>query len=244
MTQSIILCVCCAVLRTADKPRTPTQPPVCDGCRERVRGELEALPDAYAQVPSNLEPGRSSGARAIGFESRPPLAVGALNLLGPGALYLSEQGWGETQIGELPPLVLLDQWAANWIDVRDMRETQPDPIMTTLVTWLLLRLDWAMDHHPAIDEFATTLVDIGRSVRTVNRTGERRGEPAGRCPMMQRDETPCGMKLFVDPYLDYITCGRCGTTWNRRKREWMKLRAAQMVIEEAAAARKAAEEAA
>lgn len=234
MTEPTALaCIVCPALYPDRKPRLPTIEPVCDTCRERPRRELLELPDAYAQVARNLQPGRAGAGRAVGYESRLPLNGSALNLVGPGSSWLSEQGWAETQVGELPPLYLLNQWAGDWITVRAMRESLPEATAVALSRWFLDRLDWAMGNHPAIDEFVVDVAGIARSMRSVNRTGEKRGESAGRCPMVTRDDTACGTKLYVDPYMDYITCTRCGTMWDRRKGEWLKLRARQIEMEAA-----------
>lgn len=203
----MILCICCPVLRPAGRPRLPTAPQVCDGCRERLAGDLRALPDAFASV--ELEAIRAGGERhASGFESRPPLNLTALSLLGPGT---------DT------PLARLDSWVQDWAGIR--AETLPVPVVTTVCLWLSTRLPWACDSHPAVDEFAVDLRDLSGALRAF--TGRDRGEPVGRCPRRIGDE-PCNTALYVDPYVDEIQCPRCRQTWKRRAGEWMHLRAQQL----------------
>lgn len=223
------LCIVCPALHPQGQPRHPRTMPVCDGCRAAVLRDLTGLPDGYAQLRGVLAPGQAGKGRgAPGFGSRMPANLGALDLLGPGAPLLSEIGWAETQLGHLPPLVLLDQWAANWVELRDMGESQPNATVVELVAWLVNRLDWALDNHPAVDEFAGDMSVLARSLRIVGQRDEPLGEFAGRCPMVMRDKQRCGTRLYVDPYVDQISCRRCGSTWDRRKGEWVKLRGQQL----------------
>jgi hypothetical protein len=223
-----VLCITCPKLRPADKPRLPNARPVCDGCREHIRRDLRELPDAYAQVADALEPGRHGTQRmSTAFSSRLPTALAALNLLGPGSL---DAPYDRDQIGDHPPLYLLDQWVINWRHTRAMLEHHPPATMTAITTWLLNRLDWALDRHPAADDFAADLTRITRTVRAVTQTGHTRGEDAGLCPATTRDDTRCGTRLRVDPYADVITCGRCGTSWHRRRGDWLRLRGEQLAV--------------
>lgn len=202
-----ILCVTCPVLRPSASPRQPNTPQVCDGCRERLAADLTALPDAYALV--DTETGRGGGElRATGFESRPPLNITALSLLGPGT--------------DTPAYRLL-AWADDWAGYLD--HTPPEPDVTSTCRWLSTRLPWACDQHPAIDEFALDLRDLTGQLRAF--TGRDRGERVGRCPRKLGDQT-CDTPLYVDPYVDQIECARCRMTWKRRAGEWMHLRAQQM----------------
>jgi hypothetical protein len=222
------LCIVCPALHPNGDPHHPNTMPVCDGCRARVHRDLTGLPAAYAALPAMLRAGRVNDGRGAAFGSRLPVNLGALDLLGPGSATLTAIGWAELQIGHLPPLTLLETWAANWIDVRDMGEHQPNATVAELAGWLLVRLEWAMDHHPAVDEFAADIAAVTRSVWVVSQYGRPKGESAGRCPTATRDGPRCNTRLTVDPYVDQISCGKCGSTWDRRKGEWLKLRGQQI----------------
>jgi hypothetical protein len=223
-------CITCPRLRPTHPPRRPNAMPVCDGCRDRVHRELKELTDAYAAIA--LEPGRHGTERmSTAFGPRLPAALGALNLLGPGSLdapYTVDDRGVPDQVGELPALYLLDQWVIDWRHTRDMHEHMPDPTMSAITRWLLDRLDWAFTHHAAVDDFAHDLSRITIAVRAITQTSQYRGEDAGKCPALTRDETPCGTQLRVDPYTDVIACHRCGTSWHRRKGDWLRLRGAQV----------------
>ena len=206
MTDSI-LCVTCPVLRPKGQPREPRTPQVCDGCRDRLANDLSALPAAYAAV--DAEPARgTTEIRSRAFESRPPLNITALSLLGPGT---------ET------PLAILDFWVQDWAGMLEQRI--PDPYVTTLALWLSARLPWACDTHPAVDDFATDVRSITAALRAFE--SKDRGEPVGRCPRQLGDDR-CNTPLYVDPYADHIQCTRCRQTWRRREGEWMHLRAQQL----------------
>jgi hypothetical protein len=180
---------------------------VCKICRDRLRADLAALPDAYALV--DAEPVRGlSEIRSRAFESRPPLNITALSLLGP--------GW------DTPPAVLAT-WAQDWAGY--LEHDQPDNTVTEVCRWLATRLDWACEHHPAIDEFATDLRRLTGELRAF--AGKDRGERVGNCPRSYGDDH-CNTPLYVDPYVDEIECTRCHMKWKRRAGEWMHLRAQQL----------------
>lgn len=228
------LCVVCPVLRPGD-PRIYERANVCDGCRSQVDALLGNVVDDYARLPDALEPGASNGPKVSGTPSRSlGVRLDPLSLLSPaGAAGAITDPYGD-QHGSLPALVVMDQWVPDWIDVRGQGERPPVPTMTELTRWLRNRLEWACDYHPAIDDFAQELSDLSRALASAARTDHGRGEKVGKCPAVMRDDTRCGTALRVDPFVDQIQCGRCGTRWNRRKGEWLKLRAAQLGTGDAA----------
>ncbi len=204
---SSILCLTCAVLRPKGQPRLPKTPQVCNGCRERLATDLAALPDAYAAV--DAEPVRgTSEIRSRAYESRPPLNITALSLLGPGTH---------------TPLATLDFWVQDWAGY--LEQALPDAYVSTMALWLSARLPWACDSHPAIDDFAADLREITGQLRAFE--SKDRGESVGRCPRQMGGER-CNTRLYVDPYVDEIACTRCKQRWKRRAGEWMHLRAQQL----------------
>ena len=220
-------CVLCPVFRPVDKPRLPRFMPCCDSCRTRLRVELAEIPDLYALIPDHLEPETGTGVKVSGTRTPPlPLRLDPLNLLVAGPKRQPVHDLFHDQYGPQPPLVVLDLWVAEWIDTRGQGERQPVPTITTLTGWLLNRLDWALDNHPAVDEFARETHQTLKAIRSVTQS-HRTGASVGTCPSMLRDDTRCDAKLYADPYVDSIACGRCGSTWTRRDSGWLHLAAMQ-----------------
>jgi hypothetical protein len=208
MPADAVLCVVCPVLRPKGTPRKPNNPPVCDGCGKRLEADLNALPASYAAV--DAEPVRGmTEIRSRVFESKPPLNINALSLLGP---------------GEDTPVAVLDFWAQDWAGILD--QPPPAAYVTTMCLWLAARLPWALANHPAIDDFAHSLRELTNALRPYE-GGDDRGEYVGRCPRLLGDDR-CNTPLYVDPYVDQIQCTRCRQQWKRKAGEWMHLRAQQL----------------
>jgi len=239
-------CLICPIYHPTGQPRLPHFPPCCDSCRTRARTELAAIPEAYALMPAAMVPGRGHYERVSGGErAGVPLNVSAVDLsmpARPGSRPLYARGvlgLDSDQVGDLSIPTTLDTWVRDWADLlrptigdRDGRVHLPDANVTSMVAWLLTWLDWALDYHPAIDQFCAEVNESLRSLRGVARAGGYHGEKAGKCPAELRDETRCNTQLYVDPYLDRITCSRCSSAWPRVK--WLALRAAQDEASEAA----------
>lgn len=206
MTEGV-LCITCTVLRSKGTPHQPHVPMCCNWCRTRLETLLAEIPTAYALI--DAEPVRgTSEIRSRAFESRPPLNITALSLLGPGT--------------GTPPAIL-DFWVQDWAG--ELNQQLPDPFVTTMCTWLTARLSWACDSHPAIDEFARNMHELSGQLRPFQSTD--RGERVGRCPRQAGDDR-CNTPLYVDPYVDEIQCTRCKQKWKRKAGEWMHLRAQQL----------------
>lgn len=233
MTELDLPCIVCPVLYPAGKPRMPQWKPVCESCRVRVRRELGEIPEAYARVADNIEAAQvAAGERVSGSRTPPiPVRLDALNLIGPGSEYVTGLAPIQDQIGDPTPVVALERWVRDWMESGAPGQTVPQLYVASLVGWLLVRLDWALDQHPAIDEFASEMNQLLRTLRGVARSGRDRGERVGHCPAELRDGSACGTRLYVDPYADHIQCGRCSSDWPRIK--WLALRAAQDEASEA-----------
>jgi hypothetical protein len=226
-------CVTCAVYRPTQQPRLPNNPHVCDSDRRRLAAELADIPTLHAQLRDHLEPGTGTGVRVSGTRTPPlPVRLDALNLLIAGPVGVTADP-NLDQCGAIPPLVVLDLWVRDWIDVRDRAEHQPIPTVAVLAAWLAVRVEWACDQHPAVDEFAREISQTVRAIRGVIQS-RHTGEPVGRCPMRLRDDSRCDTRLRADPYIDRIVCPRCGTEWDRRLQGWIRLRAEQAGWEMAA----------
>jgi hypothetical protein len=109
----------------------------------------------------------------------------------------------DDQAGELPVASVLDSWARDWQTYRN--ENLPPPTVDRLTRWLSDRLDWAADHHPAIDDFAEELAEQCSLV--YNAAGLRGPQPADMVgvPCRQCDQ----MNLYHWPGSDRVECGSC-----------------------------------
>jgi len=233
MTEPGRVCVLCPILNPDRRPQPPLRPPACEACRIQLNADLAELPKRYATLTLWLEPGRTGGARARGFESRPPVMIAPLSLLGPGTMTPLHRDY---QIGDPPPLITLAWWAADWAIRRGMREHPPTrtATVTDLTRWLRHRLAWAVDNHPSIHGFTRDTRNALRAVRAVADGEHHRPGYAGTCPRpVHRGDTitTCGVLLTVDLAGQTISCPNCGTVWHQRTGGWIDLRAAQRLLE-------------
>jgi hypothetical protein len=117
---------------------------------------------------------------------------------------------GEVLVPLKPVAVVLDSWVRDWIELRAMRETRPQPVVADMRQWLVNRLGWACDHHPAVEEFAgevTSELFALRAVLNVSRRKIRLKEPCPSCGMvlvLARD--PGGGKV--------VECQNCHEAWD------------------------------
>lgn len=226
------LCATCPVLHPNGRPRYVQWPLCCESCRPRIRAELTEITDLYALLPTTQKAARGPGDKVSGSKDPPiPARIDVVDLslpVRPAQRQLFARGVlgiDPDQIGDLSVATFLDTWVRDWAGIR--QEHLPPPLVTDMVQWLLNRLDWAMDEHLAIDEFASEVNEYVRTLRQATRTDTYRGEMVGKCPAKLRDDTRCNATLRCDPYLDRITCGRCSSSWNRRDAGWTQLRAQQ-----------------
>lgn len=174
-----LLCIVCSQVE-------PDNPPVCTRDRLRLAQALWELRDLHALLPFALVPGQ--GARQPGrvqqVEAPLPLRDMALDLNGRTATYGfrdSVQDYRGDQTGAQPVAAILDSWARDWSAIREDEEL-PDPTVDALVAWLSRRLPWALDVHPAIDEFARELTVLLYTCRTVLAVSEKPIYSPDACP--------------------------------------------------------------
>lgn len=194
-----LLCIVCAQVE-------PNQPPVCDRDRQRLAQALWELRDLHALLPYALTPGRGEPVRAgTRVEAGLPLREAALDLAGraPANAWLdSVQDYRGDQDGAVPVAAILDSWARDWASLRDDEEL-PDPTVDALVAWLSRRLPWALDVHPAVDEFAHELTVLLYTVRSVLSVSRRPIYSAEACPS-------CGTAALRRQSGDTVwRCGEC-----------------------------------
>lgn len=107
------------------------------------------------------------------------------------------------QVGEPSVASVLDSWARDWQTYNWV--TLPPASVSSLTQWLTERLEWACDHHPAIDDFADELRSITGATRAAagltRPTAEvKLGVPCRECEKLT---------LFRWPGSDYVECGSC-----------------------------------
>lgn len=125
------------------------------------------------------------------------------------------------QTGHLAAPTELDVWVRDWRKRRNLSEHLPPmPTVYQLVKWLTNRLDWACNHHEKIDEFAS---EIGRLRKTLRRTLQldtvtRESCKGVACKSCDR------MALYREDGL--VTCGYCKLNYSEKEyRDWVKLEA-------------------
>lgn len=197
--------------------RRDTHQTVCGGCRLRLSLDLAELPDLHALLPAVVARTDQTGQRVAGTPEAPtPVNIDVLDLLGEprvGNPTPAARQHPEDLLGEPSVASVLDSWVRDWREIRDVGENLPEPYPYQLAAWLRVRLDWACDHHSAVDEFATEIRDLTARLRGVLAL-KRRVE------MLQGAACPtCDTRsLFrtVDPQKgasDWIECGQCGRLW-------------------------------
>jgi hypothetical protein len=180
----------------------------------KLWGELTGLPPTG--VGHQGQAAKVSGSR----EAPVPLNLDLLDLTAParnGSVIVPRD---HDQTGHLALPTELDVWVRDWRETRAMGEHPPAPTVVGLVGWLANRLDWACDHHDAIDEFAA---DIRRLRKAMRRMLHLDAVIRERC-----DGVACKscdrMALYRENGL--VSCGYCGLHYSEREyRDWVKLEA-------------------
>lgn len=159
------LCVLCAVF--ARRPQHVDEPQCCGDCRVRLAAVPTDIADAYPLLAEIREPRR--GVPDVGGRSAEapiPLAVDPYDLTADHTVPQGPLRRGrlaanlDLQIGQLPVAAQLQAWVRDWCDLRDLGETYDGATVYAMCQWLSVRTSWACDHHPAVDEYATEMVDL------------------------------------------------------------------------------------
>lgn len=171
-------------------------------------GELVPHRDPVANVltagPVN---GARSGPRVMSSGERSlPIRIDPTDLLAParpGSLAVAETGlYASDQIGHLAVATELEFWARDWADA--LGHHIPLPTVPELACWLLDRLDWACQHHRALDEFAGKLRSLRSSLTAAAGRFDAPTEMlAAPCPGCRNE------LLYRDTDLECIACGGC-----------------------------------
>lgn len=184
---------------------------VCDRCRRRVDASLAALMSAYTALRLVEQPGGRRAERVSGSKSPgPPGRLDVLSLRGPGGL----STWAT-------------DWAAHWRAARGFSLPEPsaalERALRSAVGFLRVNLPWICEHgdEPDVLLFADQAADtlaLCRSLTGTSPGGDRRR--IGTCPNPVGNGQ-CGATLYASPWLDHVTCGRCGADWPRER--WLLL---------------------
>jgi hypothetical protein len=153
-------------------------------------------------------PGSGSGQARVSGSSEQSLGVRipVLDLIGPANPGTVHDTFGD-QSGLVSVATVLDSWATDWAELRG--EARPLPTVARLSEWLLNRLPWASEHHPALADFSQDLHRTAWALRAAN--GDLPGDDE------HKDGIECAkcdhMTLFdVGDFIECITdkhgCGK------------------------------------
>ena len=188
---------------------------VCRRAWGRLAGALHQIPRLLSEV--NLSKGVGSAPKVSGSrEHQIPPRIDALDLTlsaRRASLFIG----GQDQVGHLSVATELEFWASDWADLRN--EGRPFPSVPDLCRWLLDRLDWACQHHYALDEFAEVTSRIFRTLHGVNGNGAARPKlmeaPCPTCHLLTLtqcyeesnidcENVDCRRSLTPDEYARYV----------------------------------------
>lgn len=192
------LCVVCPQLRPDTEPRIYDRAQVCDGCRAHLADLLDELGERYDDV--DLERATTGAAKVSGSRTPPlPLDLRSLDLTMPPTRPGTIHDPHGDQVGEVSVATVLDGWARDWQSYR--WAYLPTPTVPLLLDWLRERLDWACDHHPAVNEFAAELAHTVSRLRPAPERPERKvGVPCRQCDHVT---------LYRRPRSTRIECASC-----------------------------------
>jgi hypothetical protein len=167
---------------------------VCEPDRHWLDELLGEIANLYTDLPYALQPTGNTGQRVTGSRTPPlPLRVDILDLTLPAnqgarALYARGLlGLDEDQTGTLSVATILDTNVRDWLTHTPGH--RPHPTVPALAHWLRVRVTWACDHHPAVDEFASEMRELASALRrATGRTPLRpqpcEGVPCRRCDLL------------------------------------------------------------
>jgi hypothetical protein len=190
----------CTICRRPTDDRDPIRH---QRCADRLRTDLADIPGLYALMGAVLAPGTAGGgAHVSGTRTAPlPVRLEPLSLRARGGI-----------------ITILATWEADWRETREMTAAQRgirDRDLGAIVLWLRAHLPWAIEHHPAIQEFADEMRDVVRQCRAAaglpsvpgdprqhSRAGLRNRAVHRWCPL-GRGATPRGRGHSVEGHLDH-----------------------------------------
>lgn len=148
--------------------RDPNTPPVCDLCRSRVAAALWEVRDLTVLLGAATVPGQSAGGvRVAGSRERAlPLRIAPVDYAAPARP--DTEGvtdYHHDQVGAPSVAAVLDSWVRDWSSITG--EPLPSTHVDDLVSWLSRHLQWALNEHPAVADFAGELMTILYAIRAL-----------------------------------------------------------------------------
>lgn len=142
-------------------------------------------------------------------EPAAPIPLDRVDLTLPSRGGVVSDPYGD-QTGHNPLASSLDSWVADWRGLRGLGEGPPASTVPALAAWLgePVRIEWACDHHPAVDEYAgemSRLIAVMRAVLGLNDPRPVLCEGVA-CPRCERRTLYRG-----DEYVECAGCGRLFT---------------------------------
>ncbi len=185
-----VRCVVCPQLHSR-APRHYERAQVCEPCRARLAQTLTDIGRGHGDLPQHLERGAGFGQYVRGGEVEAPLPFreDVWDLLLPVRPTPNVVGLDDLlcQIGHVSVATLLDSWIRDWCHLRGKSERGRPGYVSAMVVWLGNRLEWACDHHPAVDEFASEINGLWSVMRRYVGVDEPRPTPCRGVPCRRCD---------------------------------------------------------
>jgi hypothetical protein len=205
------LCLVCHRSLASDRPQT------CLACLADIRRELGSIVDLYALLPGFMvglaygEPGKP---RSDGGASDAALPGGDFLVLLAGGSRGMAHVWDDESVevaGDPKSVAFeLGRWEDDWRLTRGEPAAEVEGTVSSAVAYLMPRMGWAADQHPAFDEFAADIRRLLSRLRTATATDDRpeTGAPCFDChATLVRVWTKDGLS-------DDWRCPRCGATYD------------------------------
>ncbi|MEU5424217.1 hypothetical protein AB0H73_01220 [Streptomyces olivoreticuli] len=173
----------------------------CRPCERRITDQLGQLPDLIRDLHGLLTPGsgRAPHGLRVSASTEPPA---------PLRLDVLDRITAAT--------AALDSWLADWHDRLQWAAPvyRSDPL-TEAATALRANVPWAVEHHPAVDDFAREISELHSGVTGLVDPATR-ARRIGHCPAPAPDDATqaCGAVLRYVPGAVTVTCRWCRTTWD------------------------------
>ncbi|MEU2514326.1 hypothetical protein [Streptomyces syringium] len=175
----------------------------CRPCEQRLTEHLAQLPALVLDLHRLLIPGAHTNVR--GYRARPGSEAAA-----PVNLHVLDVITSAT--------ATLDSWLRDWHERLswDAPVYRNDPLAEA-ATALRANVPWAVEEHPAVDEFATEIASLHRTATGLLDPAQR-ARRIGHCPVTVLDEhggtRTCGAVLHYVPGATTVTCRWCRATWD------------------------------